>query len=1260
MQRLLLTLGIPSKIRLSRAARGTWRALYRLCIAGHTFIDRLVTRIAPYSSKAVIHDIPSAGADKGWGYRPSLYTALTSRVERRGGYRLIERKVGMNETTGYGALAALMEHPHASIAAHAEELTHCVQVTLKSVTPTDLAETYDIEVEGIHLLCSNGLYASNTRRAAKMVILDVDHPDVVDFIASKEKEEKKAWALIDAGYSGAFNVPGGAYDSVQFQNANHSVRVTDAFMSANAQDGDWQTRFVLSREAAGTYKARELMKMIGESAWVCGDPGMQYDTTINRWHTCKTTDKIYASNPCSEFMFLNDTACFAPETRISTPNGLRTIETLYEDQERGESVCITTDLYSEQDHRRLTAHRQAFVTKVGQRQVFRMMLKDGRSIRVTGDHRFLTDAGQWKRVDELRVGEDRVQIRQSGNAISFTSSVREVQRWRMLGWLTGDGVFSKGNVALVFGPRESESARVMEAEFNTLLAEAYAWSVEEKESELPLVPARIAAVPRGGAHISLQRSGVMQITSKSQALVRFLEKQYAMKQATAMDKEVPGALHRADDDLKVAYLQGLFSADGYIRRSATEEEVMLASSSAPLLRSVQLLLSDIGITSRITRRHPRGRKNPQGQLHIYNQQARAFLTLIGFPCSEAKDLRARAILSRPFQGARKNPRPARVISITPDGVTTVYDLTEPATHSVVAEGMIAHNCNLASINLMRFRTEDGEFDVEAFKHACRTLITAQEIIVDNASYPTPRIAENSHDYRPLGLGYANLGALLMARGVPYDSDAGRAYAGAITAIITGEAYHQSGIIARDHGWPFPGYQKNRASFLEVMRMHRAAVEEINPEYVPDTMLQGARRCWDDAIAQGEKHGYRNAQATVIAPTGTISFLMDADTTGIEPDIAIVKYKSLVGGGVLKIVNNTVPEALRRLGYDQKQVDAILSYIDQNDTIEGAPELKPEHLPVFDCAFKPSNGTRSIHYMGHVKMMAAAQPFISGAISKTVNLPNEATPDDIVGVYEEGWKLGLKAIAIYRDGSKRTQPLSTKKADVEETKREDAAGVSSVVPLPNTQHPTPATAKPLRRKLPDERQSITHKFSIAGHEGYITVGMYPEGAPGEIFLTMSKEGSTISGLMDSFATAISLALQYGVPLQTLVDKFAHTRFEPSGITNNADIRFAKSIMDYIFRWLGTKFLNRQPEGEPSLSGPAGEENGAHGEAKLSLPAPRLTLTTGGNDRELSLAEQERETFQNQADAPICTECGSLMVRNGACFKCLNCGSVFGCS
>jgi len=686
-----------------------------------------------------------------------------------------------------------------------------------------------------------------TRRAAKMVILNVDHPDIIDFIKSKAEEEKKAHILIKAGYDPGFNVPGGAYDSVQFQNANHSVRVTDEFMKAVLEDKEWHTRYVTTGEICDTYRARDIMRMIAEAAWLCGDPGMQFDTTINNWHTCPNTGRINASNPCSEFMFLDDTAC-----------------------------------------------------------------------------------------------------------------------------------------------------------------------------------------------------------------------------------------------------------------------------------------------------------------------------------------------------------------------------------------------NLASLNLMKFRKEDGSFDVEAFRHAVDVLITAQEIIVDNASYPTKAIEKNSYDYRPLGLGYANLGALLMSLGLPYDSEPARAYAAVITAIMTGEAYRQSALIAKEMG-PFRGYELNREPMLGVIRKHMSYVDKIDKSLIPEELYESAKKIWSETYELGQKYGYRNSQVTVIAPTGTIGFMMDCDTTGIEPDIALVKYKKLVGGGFLKIVNNTVPLALKKLGYTDKQIEEIVNYIDKNDTIEGAPHLKPEHLPVFDCAFKPAKGKRFIHYMGHVKMMAAVQPFISGAISKTVNMPNDVTVDDVMQLYIDAWKMGLKAIAIYRDGSKGTQPLSTSIDDEKKT----SAGEEKKVEF-----------KPVRRRLPDERNSITHKFSVAGHEGYITVGMYPDGTPGEIFITMSKEGSTLSGLMDAFATAISLALQYGVPLKVLVDKFSHMRFEPSGFTNNPEIPIAKSIIDYIFRWLGKKFL--KPEEQPSNVDHTDILNEIH------LSQEKVVL------RSETLEKYEKQIFEIQSDAPPCPSCGAIMQRSGSCYVCPNCGSTSGCS
>jgi len=583
-------------------------------------------------------------------------------------------------------------------------------------------------------------------------------------------------------------------------------------------------------------------------------------------------------------------------------------------------------------------------------------------------------------------------------------------------------------------------------------------------------------------------------------------------------------------------------------------------------------------------------------------------------------------------------------------------------------------CNLASINLMKFRQEDGSFDATGFQTACRTFFIAQEILVDHASYPTKRIAANSHRFRPLGLGYSNLGSLIMSSGLAYDSAAARGLCGAITSLLHGAANLCSAEMAAAVG-PFDGYAENREPMLRVMQMHRNAVEEID-EACPSYLRQAARRLWDNVLAEGRQHGFRNAQATVLAPTGTISFLMDCDTTGIEPEIALVKYKQLAGGGMLKIVNQTVPLALKTLGYDQPTIEGILAYIDREDTIEGAPALKEEHQNVFDCAFQPRNGVRSIAWQAHIRMMAAAQPFLSGAISKTVNMPRETTPADIAQAYLEGWQLGLKALAVYRDGSKESQPLSTQ---TEASKAADKVA-----------------AAPRRERLADTRRSITHKFNVAGHEGYITVGLYDDGRPGELFITMAKEGSTIGGLMDCFGTAVSMSLQYGVPLEVYVSKFSHTRFEPMGHTKNPDIRIAKSIVDYIFRWLGMTFI----PGFREAHNPALEESSSSGDgsgdkegdtkpaamkaggptAEAGKPATNGAVKLNGSHarQEVSASLLERagvapklkqgESFANrseqfasfQLDAPACDNCGAITVRNGNCYLCHNCGNSMGCS
>lgn len=724
-----------------------------------------------------------------------------------------------------------------------------------------------------------------TRRAAKMQILDAEHPDIREFVNAKRTEEQKAWALIEQGYPGGFNVPGGAYDSVFFQNSNLSVRVKDDFMEAAIKGEKYPTRKRTDGSVVEKLDARELLNEISLGTWICGDPGLQFDTVINDWHTCPESGRINASNPCSEYMHLDNSAC-----------------------------------------------------------------------------------------------------------------------------------------------------------------------------------------------------------------------------------------------------------------------------------------------------------------------------------------------------------------------------------------------NLASINLLKFLNEDGSFDVDRFKHCVDIFITAQDILVDNASYPTEKIGKNAVAYRQLGLGFANIGALLMSLGLAYDSDEGRAMAGAIMAVLCGEGYRMSAKIAEEKG-PFSGYAPNAKPMLRVIEKHTEASRKLPKFASLETLRAEAIKAWEGALDEGRKHGYRNSQATVLAPTGTIAFLMDCDTTGIEPDIALVKYKKLVGGGMLKIVNQSVDRALEKLGYPEAQRREILAYIDEKDTIEGAPNLKAEHLPIFDCAFKPLNGTRSINYMGHIKMMAACQPFVSGAISKTVNLPEHCTVEDIFNAYVESWKLGLKAVAIYRDNSKRSQPLATKK-DEGETRALAADDGADVM---------------RRRRLPDERNAITHKFNISGHEGYITVGLYEDGSPGEIFIVMAKEGSTISGIMDAFATSISIALQYGVPLNDLVHKFSHMRFEPSGMTNNKQIPMAKSVLDYIFKWLGSKFL---PAEEQRSLGVMGVVDDAPSEyesatpqasaAPVAISTERLAVertdqkigfsvpsaSTGGRTltvkRTAKASVSMQTTFAISDDAPPCSSCGSsMMVRQGACYRCLCCGSQGGC-
>ena len=1735
-----------------------------------------------------------------------------------------------------------------------------------------------------------------TRRAAKMVVLDLDHPDIEEFIGWKVSEEQKVSDLVtgsivcekhlnlimkacwsDAvpesarldpalnpalktamrnalamgippanlqyaldfakqGYKELFvetydtNWDSKAYGTVSGQNSNNSVRIPNEFFARLDAGQNWDMTRRTDGRVSASVPAADLWEKIALAAWQVADPGLQFDSTINEWHTCPSDGRINASNPCSEYLFLDDTACFAPETRISTPDGLRTVEELYNEQQNGSNLNVTTDVHGENDHRRTTTHRPAWVTKVGERNVFRMTLKDGRQIRATGDHRFLTNDGEWKRIDEIVPGNDRIAIRESGNSVRFSSSEEDVARWRMLGWLTGDGVFSKDTVALVFGPTETSTAADMQIQFNLLKSLA-----EKAAFERTILPDGISALRTSST--SRQSNGVLQISSKQQSLVEHLELDYGYKQGTATSKDVPSMLHHVADDLKVAYLQGLFSADGCIRAnpSGVEPEAMLASSSPALLRSVQLLLSDLGITSRINWIHPEGRKNPQGQLRIYNQQARKYFSLIGFPCSPKKQAQVDALVALPFQGALKNPRAPKVLSIVPDGIATVYDVTELSTHSLVAEGMIAHNCNLASLNLVNFLDHAGHFEAKRFADACRIWTTTLEISVTMAQFPSAVIAQRSYDYRTLGLGYANMGTMLMRMGLPYDSEEGFGWCAAISSLMTASSYKTSAEMARELG-AFPRYSNNADAMERVLRNHRrAAYGAPKNEYegltvtpvthAPTLFTQEtwalARVMWDNALAIGEVAGYRNAQVTCIAPTGcltgdalvatdrgfrklstlgnvdgetwqdvgfrvltddgdqratkffingveptrrivtkngytiqgtpthrikivdpltkqltwkrfadvstddvvalaigqfvgapvnvalpplgeeywtgdyttrvprtmtaelaeilgyfmgdgslhakglrlcvagadidtlahiksrikelfnleiksedcggffsvyvnsvplamwweacgfakiqphvshsgkgylpripeallatndptiygaflrglfeadgtvtngapsvttahrefsdqikqimlalgiptstkidtsgwgqsdlfvlrvrnnsyarmfadtigfmssrkmsaihfgdpvrgsrgdrvyiphdtirelvpsghslysrmltyqgrhegavsravalavaeetghpeiktalqffyddvvanedggeqltydlsvpanvtyvangfishnTIGLVMDCDTTGIEPDFALVKFKKLAGGGYFKIVNQSVEPALRRLGYNSEQIAAIETFakgsntlegsphinratlkakgfddetlakiesqlggafeigfvfnhfvlgdefcttklgmttaqladwnisilrdvlgftpqqIDEASdvicgrmTLEGAPFLKDQHLPIFDCATPcGKHGSRYIRPLAHVDMMAAAQPAISGAISKTINLPQTATIGDVKEAYRYAWERMTKAVALYRDGSKLSQPLAASYDIGSPDETEDGVATTAFSTPVQIAEKVVYRYIAKRRRMPDRRDGYTQKAVVGGHKVYLRTGNYDDGSIGEIFVDMHKEGAAFRSLMNNFAIAVSLGLQHGVPLEEYVDAFTFTRFEPNGpVQGHENIKMATSILDYIFRELAVSYLGRydlaqvQPsqqidamgvepeyvsEDEGEISYRPVSQPPSRPAASVALPpvtmppepvmagvlsasSPSAPVVRGTAQ---PMAERVREALAKGYSGDACGTCGQFaLVRNGTCLKCDSCGSTSGCS
>ncbi len=1124
-----------------------------------------------------------------------------------------------------------------------------------------------------------------TRRAAKMVVLDVDHPDIREFVNCKANEEDKAAALRDAGFD--MSIDGEGFNSIQYQNANNSVRVTDRFMHAVEEGSEWRTIARTTGEPIGDpLDARELMREIAQAAWRCADPGIQYDTTINQWHTSPNSGRINASNPC-----------FPSDARVHTTKGLMPIGELVARGEAGEEIRVYTHrATAEEPGVGVVATQPVAFMRNGVKPILRLRFANGAELRCTPNHRIWTLNRGYVRAEEL-VHSDRVLLNDTATPAvdaSWTLPVkvealaksfarggtvthqRLPDRWseglgELTGHLLGDGCMTESQTQWVYGGDDIADG----------VTDAHEGLLQE------LV---------GGVSRQAMDNGTVQLRVGSEA-VRELFRGLGVTSSRSHEKRVPRALFSAPAEVQAAFMRGLFGADGCVSRveagGKANRYAGLGSRSEALLKDVLRLLSAFGVRGRIYRvSESRDASfsytrtdgttveyaSREGfDLRITGSDLERFAEAIGF-AAPRKQAALEALLGETRRYATKPG--TTLLAREEDGQEEVFNLTEPLHHSYIVDGVVVANCseymhvddsacNLASLNLMKFRRPDASFDVEAFQHAVDIVYLAQEIVVSPSSYPTEQIAANARAFRQLGLGYANLGAYLMADGMAYDSDEGRGTAAAITALMTGRAYLGSARIAAAMG-PYDRYEENREPHNNVMRMHRDASHAIPDAAVMDQgLLASARESWDQAVEEGERSGYRNAQATVLAPTGTISFLMDCDTTGVEPDFSLVKFKELVGGGQMTIVNRTVPLALQTLGYSDEQIEVIERHINEHATIVGAPGLADEHLPVFDVAV----GERAISHMGHIKMMGAVQPFISGAISKTVNMPQTSTVEDIADAYLQAWRLGIKALAIYRDGSKTAQALRT------DAQQGAGAGKASEEAIEEAVAKAIAEAGPKRHRMPRERQSITHKFSLGGHEGYITAGKYEDGTVGEIFLTdIGKEGSTLRGMMNSFATAISIALQYGVPLETLVRKFAYMRFEPEGITTNPEVPFAKSMPDYIMRWLASRFLDTDVQEDLGILTPevrarkmaenaamAGRSDGAAAPAPAQEGNGKAT-NGGGNGGSVPAAEAFTDSppvlpakMQGLDLGPACQQCGGMMQRTGSCYTCGSCGYNTGC-
>jgi ribonucleoside-diphosphate reductase alpha chain len=1250
-----------------------------------------------------------------------------------------------------------------------------------------------------------------TRRAAKMVILDMDHPDIEKFINWKVQEEKKVAALMAAGYDGSYE--GEAYQTVSGQNSNNSVRVPDSFIDAVRKDGSWDLRWRKKPGVAKTVRARDLWDQVARAAWACADPGVQYDDIINSWHTSPAGGRIRASNPC-----------VAGDTLVATSSGWRRIDELV-----GQTAGIVG-----------ADGKSHFVTRIfptGRKDVYRLTTSAGYEVRITADHKVLTQNRGDVAVKDLNVG-DRVALKGAG----FGSRTLPERIAQSVGFSVGNGSIGRG---LIRG-RVRESVVVAMAREQSPILEKVAAAVNDfKHASKPLIPGRV------GVKVGHAAGSVAQLSLGSQAVVDLLEEYLVLDEGSRSNRFKPAVFELGRASL-AGVLRGLFTADGTVANSSEKRPcISLDSASVVLLQQVQQLLLSFGIKSKLYRDRRGGvtessladrrggmKRYPEREMHslrISRSSRARFEAEIGLDTDSAKG-RALAALDATVE-AHRDDMSDDIASIELVGTEDVYDLTEPDTKHFVANGIVVHNCseymflddtacNLASINLMKFfDVEKNQVDIDAYKHAIRLWTVVLEVSVLMAQFPSEAIAQKSYEYRTLGLGYANLGTMLMVSGIPYDSPRALSIAGAMSAILTGESYATSAEMASQLG-PFPRYRDNADHMLRVMRNHRRAAynapaseyEElsvipmgIDQSLCPPYLLAAARDCWDRALKLGENHGYRNAQATCIAPTGTIGLLMSCDTTGIEPDFALVKFKKLSGGGYFRIINESIPAALealgyapsqiedivryakgsgslygapyinhetlrargftdddlraieaalptvfeigfafnqwtlgepamqrlgfdkeryaapgfdllRELGYSRDEIDAANDYICGTMTIEGAPHLKEAHYAIFDCANKcGKKGKRFIHHMGHVRMMAAAQPFISGAISKTINLPNEATVGDIEEAYLRSWDLGLKAIALYRDGSKLSQPLSNKGTDQTADKSEDrqlalspeleerltaarkaraeelgpdeilAAAKRILANATNTDFKRKVAQALERNRLPAKRRGWTQKAKIAGHTVFLRTGEYADGTLGEIFVDLHKEGASFRSLMNCFAIAVSIGLQYGVPLEEFVEKFTFTRFEPNGFVDHPNVKYCTSVIDYIFRVLGMEYLGRtdfvqvkpedrdvdDPHHEDSAQAEfdalvsaqqaADEQNGTPTRSTAQSSTSALPVASSQVPADPSLGAQlnamrsrEAQMAALMGDAPLCDTCGSLTRRNGACYVCDSCGRSMGCS